>query len=64
MEEPNLSTTEDDHTIPFNVHSTTHPCTPISSAKMSDGIAVSDIALSVSQSPVQWCIKFPITNKW
>ena len=52
MEEPNLSTTEDDHRTPFNVHSITHPCTPISSANMSDGLAASDIALSISQPPV------------
>ena len=55
VEEALLSTTEDDHRIQFHAdssHSTTHPCTPILSAKMSDGIAVSDIALNISQPPV------------
>ena len=61
MEEPNLSATEDENRTPFNVHSIIHPCTPISSASMSDGIAVSDIALSISQPPVQRYVKFPIT---
>ena len=64
VEEALLSTTEDDHRIQFHVdssHSTTHPCTPILSAKMSDGIAVSDIALNISQTPVQQYVKFPVT---
>ena len=59
-----MSTTEDDHRIQFHVdssHSTTHPCTPILSAKMSDDIAVSDIALNISQPHVQWYVKFPVT---
>ena len=61
IEEPNLSTTsfqptyEGDHRTSFYVDSSqsttvfSNPC-----------IAVSDIALSISQPLVQWCIKFLI----
>ena len=71
IEEP-MSTTqhahEDDHRTLFHVDSshssdsTTHSCAPIiSSATKSDGIAVSDIASSISQPPVQQYVKFPVT---
>ena len=63
IEEALLSATEDDHRTQFHVdssHSTTHghPCTTISSAEISNGIAISDIALNISQPPVQQHVKF------
>ena len=70
IEEPHSSTTSvqhvyedesDDHHHVDLSHSTTvfsNSCTPISGATMSNGIAVSDIALSIS---LQRYIKFPTT---
>ena len=55
---------EDDHHHVDSSHSTTvfsNSYTPISGATMSNGIAVSDIALSISQPPVQRYVKFPTT---
>ena len=48
-------------------HNYHHDCsryspTAVSGAKMSDGTAISDIALNISQPPVQRYIKFPTTS--
>lgn len=62
IEEPNLSTTSFQPAHEGDCRTSFHVDSSQSTTILSNScIAVSDIALSVSQPPVQWYVKFPIT---